>query len=88
MRVRVVRHLVPGGSDRPDKSGVDPGVFADDKERRARPVCGQQLENARGVFRVRTVINGQPDFPPRGREAPMHAHQSLRPGGEHVIGQQ
>lgn len=88
MRVRVMRHLVPGGGDRPDEFRVDGRFFPDHKKRREGAVCRQEFENARGVFRVGTVVNGQPHLPPRGCEAPVHAHQSLCLGCEQMVSQQ
>ena len=88
MIVGVMRHLVSGGDNLPDKAGMLRDPFTDDKKSRFPVMGGQQLEDAWCILRVRTVINRQPDFPLRGVETPVQPYQPLRMRRKEMITQQ
>src|SRR4051812_20339568 len=88
MRMSMVSHFMSGLIGRLDQGGMSPGTFTNHKERNFCLVFGQQLENARRVVRIWSVVDRQPDLPLRGRKITTRANESLRARDEQMIGQQ
>jgi hypothetical protein len=85
MRVGVMADLMTGRRDRPDELRMARRTFADHKKRRPRTVRRQQRQDARGVLRVRAIVNGQPNLFLPGAKAPLHADNPPGVGHEKMV---
>ena len=94
MRVRVIRERMPLRQDFGDQVRMLLRVLTDDEERRARVEALQDLEQLQRVRSRRSVINRDPDFASRGREAardrspPLAIRHERRVEQQHVRNEQ
>jgi hypothetical protein len=65
----VVADPVPLGGDPPRKLGMAPHLLAHEEEGRPGAVAAQELKDRRGALGVRAVVDREPHFAPRRREA-------------------
>ena len=72
MGLGVIAQGMPFGEDAAAQVRVRADLVANDKECRAGPVAGEQVEHSGRVAFVRTIINSQPDLPVPGAEPRCH----------------
>ena len=60
----MIRDFVPAARIASSSAGNLADAFADDKEGRFRFKAPQELEHARRVGRVRSIVDREPDFAP------------------------
>ncbi len=66
----MVVQLVTGRNHRAGRFGVDPHLVAEGEEAGTSVMTYEHDENFRGVLRIGSVIDGQPDFTLAGAQMP------------------